>query len=184
MKRALHLVARAAFVLPVLLAFGPATAAAQELFAGVLVHDVHLPIDKSGQEHGAELELGWRSRGLGGLHFLGSPSLYVRGALATSGGTDFISAGLSWRLGHGPVYVQPALGLAVQTGHMPVFDASGTRTDLGSRLVFEPEVAVGYRIAPRLSVEAALVHRSHAGLFNSRQNPGMDSIGLRLNFRL
>jgi lipid A 3-O-deacylase len=175
---------RAAFLLPTLAAFVPAPAFAQELFAGVLVHDVHLPFDLSGQENGAELELGYRSRALGGLGLIGGPSFYLRGALAASGGTDFVSAGLSWRLGHGRFYAQPALGLAVQTGKMPVFDASGTRTDLGSRLVFEPELAVGYRIAPRVSVEAALVHRSHAGLFNSRQNPGMDSLGLRLNFRL
>lgn len=167
-----------------LAALVPTSASAQEVFAGVLAHDVHLPVDKSGQENGAELELGYRSRALVPLGFLGGPSLYVRAALAASGGTDFISAGLSWRLGHGPVYVQPALGIAVQTGRMPVFDATGTRTDLGSRLVFEPEVAVGYRIAPRLAVEAALVHRSHAGLFNSRQNPGMDSLGLRLSLRL
>ena len=39
-------------------------------------------------------------------------------------------------------------------------------------------------MSPRLSLEAALVHRSHATLFNSRQNPGMDSVGLRLSFRL
>ncbi len=175
---------RAAALLPLLAAFLPAPSSAQEAFAGILAHDVHLPFDLSGQEHGLELELGWRSAPVGPLGFLGGPSVYVRGALAASGGTDFVSAGLSWRLGHGPVYLQPALGLAVQTGHMPVFDANGTRTDLGSRVVFEPEVALGYRIAPRLSVEAALVHRSHAGLFNSRQNPGMDSIGLRLNFRL
>jgi hypothetical protein len=175
---------RAAMFLPVLAAFVPAPASAQELFAGVLVHDVHLPIDKSGQEHGPELEFGYRSSPVAPLGFLGGPSLYLRAAAAASGGTDFISAGLSWRLGHGAVYFQPALGIAVQTGHMPVFDATGTRTDLGSRVVFEPEVAVGYRIAPRLSLEAALVHRSHAGLFNSRQNPGMDSIGLRLSFRL
>ena len=178
------MVSRAATFLPALVALLPAPAAAQEVFAGVLAHDVHLPLDLSGQEHGLELELGYRSARIAALPFLGGPSFYVRGALAASGGTDFVSAGLSWRLGRGPVYVQPALGLAVQTGRMPVFDANGTRTDLGSRVVFEPELALGYRLAPRLSVEAALVHRSHAGLFNSRQNPGMDSIGLRLNFRL
>jgi hypothetical protein len=72
----------------------------------------------------------------------------------------------------------------VQTGEMPVFGSDGVRQDLGSRLVFEPELAIGYRLAPRISVEAALVHRSHAGLFNSRQNPGMDSLGLRLTFKL
>lgn len=178
------MVSRSGFFLPALATLLPAPACAQELFAGVLVHDVHLPIDLSGQEHGLELELGWRSARIGGLGLLGKPSFYVRGALAASGGTDFVSAGLSWRVGHGRFYLQPALGIAVQTGKMPVFDASGTRTDLGSRVVFEPELAVGYRIAPRLSVEAALVHRSHAGLFNSQQNPGMDSIGLRLNVRL
>lgn len=175
---------RHALLLPLLGALMPAAASAQEIFAGVLAHDVHLPVDKSGQESGAELELGYRTGPIVPLGFLGGPSFYVRGALAASGGTDFVSAGLSWRLGHGPVYVRPELGIAVQTGHMPVFDAGGTRTDLGSRVVFEPAVAVGYRIAPRLSLEAALVHRSHATLFNSRQNPGMDSVGLRLNFRL
>jgi hypothetical protein len=177
------MISRAAIILPCLAALAPAQAAAQEVFVGVLAHDVHLPLDLSGRENGLELEVGYRGR-IAGLGFLGGPSFYVRGALAASGGTDFVSAGLSWHLGSGRFYVQPALGLAVQTGRMPVFDASGTRTDLGSRLVFEPEAAIGYRIAPRLSVEAALVHRSHAGLFNSHQNPGMDSLGLRLNFRL
>lgn len=177
------MVPRTALLLALLAAFVPASAPAQEAFAGVLAHDVHLPIDKGGLEGGAELEFGYRSRVLG-LPFLGGPSFYVRGALSTSGGTDFVSAGLSWRLSRGRVYLQPALGIAVQTGHMPVFDTNGVRRDLGSRVVFEPEVAVGFRLAPRVSIEAALVHRSHAGLFNSRQNPGMDSLGLRLNLSL
>lgn len=169
--------------LPVVAALLPAPALAQDVFVGVLAHDVHLPLDLSGRENGPELEVGYRGP-IAGLGFLGGPSVYVRGALAASGGTDFVSAGLSWRLGRGRFYVQPALGVAVQTGKMPVYDANGTRTDLGSRVVFEPEAAIGYRIAPRLSIEATLVHRSHAGLFNSRQNPGMDSLGLRLNFHL
>ena len=175
---------RGLVILPVIALALPAPAAAQEVFAGILAHDVHLPIDKSGQEHGPELEVGFRSGRVGALGFLGRPSLYVRGALAASGGTDFIGAGLSWRLGRGAFYARPALGIAVQTGRMPVFGADGVRTDLGSRLVFEPELAIGYQLAPRVSVEAALVHRSHAGLFNSQQNPGMDSLGLRLNFSL
>lgn len=177
------MIPRAAIILPLLAALAPAAASAQDVFVGVLAHDVHLPLDLSGQENGLELEVGYRSP-IAGLGFLGGPSVYVRGALAASGGTDFVSAGVSWRLGGGRFYVQPALGLAVQTGKMPVYDSNGTRTDLGSRILFEPEAAIGYRIAPRISLEAALVHRSHAGLFNSRQNPGMDSLGLRLNFRL
>src|ERR1043165_5136204 len=134
--------ARAVFIFPALAALVRAPAAREELFAGVLFHDVHLPVSKGGFEGGPEIELGYRSKRLAGLGFVGGPSLYVRGALAASGGTDFVSGGLSWRLGHGPVYVQPAFGIAVQTGHMPVFNNGGRRLDLGSRVVFEPEIAV------------------------------------------
>ncbi|WP_366926204.1 acyloxyacyl hydrolase [uncultured Sphingomonas sp.] len=42
---------------------------------------------------------------------------------------------------------------------------------------------MGVRIGERLSVEASWVHLSHARLFSS-QNPGMDSFGVRLNYRL
>ena len=52
---------RKAMLLPLLAMLAPGAASAQEVFAGVLAHDVHLPVDKSGQEHGLELELGWRS---------------------------------------------------------------------------------------------------------------------------
>jgi hypothetical protein len=79
--------------------------------------------------------------------------------------------------------VQPALGLAVQTGKMPVYAANGTRTDLGSRVLFEPELGVGVQLAPRISAEASWVHMSHAQIFG-RQNPGIDNIGVRLNVGL
>src|SRR5205085_11127812 len=105
---------RNALLLPALAVLAPRSATAQEVFAGVLAHDVHLPVDLSGQEGGVELELGYRTGPIVPLGFLGGPSLYVRGALAASGGTDFVSAGLSWRLGRGPVYIRPELGVAVQ----------------------------------------------------------------------
>lgn len=162
----------------------PTPAMADEVFGGVLVHDVHLPFDDSGFESGPELEVGYRGGRIAALHFLGRPSFYVRGALAASSGTDFASAGLSWRQGRGPLYFRPAAGIAVQTGRMPLFNQEGRRLDLGSRVVFELEAALGYRITRGVAVEAALVHRSHAGLFNPHHNPGMDSVGLRLNFNL
>lgn len=168
-----------AFVL--LLAATPANAA--ELFAGLLAHDVHLPLDKGGEENGVEVELGWRGERLHALGFLGAPSPYVFGSLAVGGKTHFAAAGLSWRLGHGPLYLRPGLGLAVHTRPGDGVNAAGLRTDLGSRVVFEPELAIGYRISERVGIEGVLVHLSHAQLF-SRQNPGMDSIGLRLTLRL
>jgi hypothetical protein len=100
-----------------------------------------------------------------------------------SGGTHFAAAGLSWRIGHGPVFLRPSAGLAINSGAIPVYDNVGRRLDLGSRITFEPELAIGYRIGRRAAIEAVLVHLSHAQLF-SRQNPGMDSLGLRFIYSL
>ena len=57
------------------------------------------------------------------------------------------------------------------------------RGDFGSRILFEPELGLGVQLSERVSVEASWIHVSNAGLL-SRQNPGMDNIGLRLNYRL
>ncbi len=59
--------------------------------------------------------------------------------------------------------------------------ATRIRTDLGSRVLFAPEIAIGTSISPRVSLELSWVHISNAQLFNSEQNPGIDMIGLRIN---
>jgi len=51
-------------------------------------------------------------------------------------------------------------------------------------VLFEPEIALGYRIDERFSIEASWMHISQGQLFNGRQNPGIDMIGARLNYRL
>jgi len=53
------------------------------------------------------------------------------------------------------------------------------RADLGSPITFEPELAVGWRITPKMALEASWIHLSHATLF-SRQNRGLDSMGVRV----
>ena len=172
-------------LLPMLLLLLPgAPAAGQEVFGGILAHDVHLPIDKGGFEHGVELELGVRGGRLHALEFLGAPRPYLLASVAPSGGTDFASAGLSWEIGRGPFYLRPAIGLALNSQKLDVYAPNGRRLDLGARFTLEPELAIGYRIGARAAVEGVLVHLSHATLFNSRQNPGMDSIGLRFAYRL
>jgi hypothetical protein len=168
-------------IVPLLAAAAPAQAA--ELFGGVLAHDVHLPIDKGGFENGVDLELGWRGAPIRALHGLGSPSPYVLASVVPSGGTHFAAAGLSWHIGRGPFFLRPGAGLAINSGAIPVYDVNGRRLDLGSRITFEPELGVGYRIGRRAAIEAVLVHLSHAQTF-SRQNPGMDSIGLRFTWSL
>jgi hypothetical protein len=158
-------------------------AAAQEVFGGVLAHDVHLPIDKGGFEDGVKLELGLRGAPIRALRAIGSPSPYLLASVVPSGGTHFASAGLSWLIGRGPFFLRPAAGLAIHSGEMPVYDANGRRLDLGSRITFEPELGIGYRIGRRAALEGVLVHLSHAQLF-AHQNPGMDSVGLRFTYHL
>jgi hypothetical protein len=164
-----------------LLFLSPSPALAQALFGGVLAHDVHLPIDKGGFENGVALELGLRGAPIRSLHIIGSP--YAIASVVPSGGTDFAAVGLSWLIGRGPLFLRPGAGLAIHSGAMPVYDRNGRRLDLGSRITFEPEVGIGARIGRRAAVEAVLVHLSHAQLF-SRQNPGMDSLGLRFTYSL
>jgi len=167
-------------LIALLLLLGAAPAGAQELFAGLLAHDVDSPLTKGGIEDGADVQIGWRGERLRALAFIGAPSPYVFGSAATGGETHFAAAGLSWRLG-GRLFVRPGVGLAVHTRSAHGV-ANGLRTDLGSRVLIEPELAVGYQLSDRLAIEAAWVHLSQAQLL-SRQNPGMDSVGLRLSWK-
>ena len=155
-------------------------ASAGEVFVGLYKHDVETGLTASGNvEKGADVQLGWR-----GGRVAGTPiQPYVYGSLNTSGGTSFAAAGLSARFGDN-VYVRPGLGLAVHTGSDRDFqDPTNDRIEFGSRILFAPELAVGIRVAPRITAEASIVHLSHGQLFG-RQNPGMDSVGVRVNFEL
>jgi lipid A 3-O-deacylase len=150
---------------------------AGDLFGGVYVHDVKLPTDASGIESGMDLQIGYRGSGI--MHTPLQP--YAFAALNTAGNTDYAAVGLSAKFG-GAVYVRPGLGLAVHTGSAGRY----FRTDkiaFGSRVLFEPELAIGTQLAPRVSVEASWVHMSHAQLF-SHENPGIDNLGVRLNLKI
>ncbi len=168
--------------LAALLLLSAAPADAAELFTGLMAHDIDTPLTKGGFESGADLELGWRGDRLSGLRAIGAPSPYAFASIATGGETHFAAAGLSWRIG-GRLFARPGIGLALhsRSSNSPI--RNGRRTDLGSRILFEPELGIGYQLNARVSIEAAWVHVSHAQLL-SGQNPGMDSIGLRLTYRL
>jgi hypothetical protein len=155
----------------------PAPAYAGEVFGGVYVHDVDTILTKSGIEDGADLQLGYR----GGR--IGSTPLqpYAFGALNTTGETSYAAIGLSARFG-GRFFVRPGLGLAIHNGS----DDKVDRTDeiaFGNRILFEPELGIGYQLSDRASVEASWVHMSHAQLFGG-QNPGIDNIGVRFGWKL
>ena len=166
-----------------LLAAAPAQA--DELFVGVAAHGVDTPFTFDTGEGGSDIQLGYRGKKIEALSFLGRPEPYVFSSVNTDGNTNFVAAGLSWTLGDGPVYVRPGVGLALHDAPSRRVDfATGLRTDLGSRVLFEPEMAIGYRASERLSVEASWVHISNARIFNSEQNPGIDAIGVRVNIAM
>ena len=156
-----------------------APAQAGEPFGGLYVHDVKLPTDKSGIESGADLMLGYR-----GGKILETPlQPYIFGALNTAGDTSYAAAGLSAKFGK-RIYIRPGIGIAIHTGSAKKFqDLSNDKIEFGSRVLFEPEIAIGAQINRRLSIEGSWVHLSHAQVF-ARQNPGIDNLGVRLNLAL
>lgn len=165
--------------------FVAAPAQAQEVFGGVYAHGVDTPFTFETGEGGADIQAGYRFAPADGLDFLGKPEPYVFASVNTRGDTSMVGGGLSWKLGNGPVYVRPGIGMVVHDGPSLRFDPSlGVYTDLGSRVLFEPEIAIGTRLSPGWSIEASWVHVSHARLFDSQQNPGLDMIGVRLSHRL
>lgn len=160
----------------------PGTAHAAELFGGVYVHDVKLPLDKSGIETGIDFALGVRG---GDIAHVWRAELqpYAFGAVNSAGNTDYAAAGISAKLPlGGGWYFRPGLGIAIHDGSAGKFFRSD-KIAFGSRVLAEPEIAIGTRIAPRLSVEASWVHMSHAQLFGP-ENPGIDNLGVRVNLKL
>lgn len=167
----------AAFVPAALLLIASVPAHAGELFGGVYVHDVKLPTDLSGIERGLDFQLGYRGGGI--AHTPLQP--YVFGALNSAGQTSYAAVGLSAKFGHS-IYIRPGLGIAIHNGSAGKF-FNQHEIAFGSRVLFEPEIAVGTRINDRLSIEASWIHMSHAQLFGG-ENPGIDNLGLRLNLAL
>lgn len=159
-------------------------AAAQEVFAGSYVHGVDTPFTLETGERGVSFQGGVRFAPLQALSFLGKPAPYAMVSASASGETSFAGAGLGWTLGKGRFYARPGIGLVIHDGPSLRLDpATGLRTDLGSRVLFAPEIAAGVRLSPRWSAEASWVHVSHARLFGE-QNPGLDLVGVRINYRL
>lgn len=161
-----------------LLTAGASTpAAAGEIFGGAFVHDVDTPLTKSGFEGGADLQLGWRGDRIGNSVL--QPYAFV--SAHTEGETHFAAVGLSAKLGD-RFFIRPGVGIAVHTGSAGNFQRTD-RIAFGSRILFEPELGIGARINDRMSIEASWVHLSHAQIFG-KQNPGMDSLGVRLTVDL
>ncbi len=162
-----------------LAALVPAAAQATEVFGGLYKHDVDTPLTRSGVERGVDFQLGVRGGRLGKTPI----QPYAFAAVNSAGDTNYAAVGVSARFG-GRLFIRPGVGLAVHTGSSKNFeDPFNGKVDFGSRILFEPELGVGFQASDRLSIEASWVHLSHGQLFG-RQNPGMDNIGVRLTLGL
>lgn len=187
----------AALALGALLAFGAGAAAAGEVSVGVLAHDT----GEAQRESGADIQLIYRTERIDALRLIWKPQFHVLVQVNTDVDTDFIAAGLSWRIPLGRnFYVRPGIGLAYTSGKagLPPVNAPGitlaealrrlqvesTRKDFGSKELFEPELSVGYQVSPRWSVEANYTHYSNGQIFHHGTNQGLDSIGARLVYKL
>jgi lipid A 3-O-deacylase len=165
-----------------IVAIAPVAAAAQEVFLGGSFGGVNTPFSIDIGERGAAVQLGYRAAPQPALKAIGSPSPYVLVSVNVDGKTSFVAAGLSWKFGD-RVYVRPGIGLALNDNYKEKYDRFRRRNDLGSALLFEPEIALGAKLLPDLAVELAWTHISHAQLMGG-QNPGLDVIGLRMVKRL
>jgi lipid A 3-O-deacylase len=158
----------------------PAGAGAQEAWLGAFAHDVPVGVALCCFEHGADIQAGLRSGPLVSVPKWGDLRLYALGSANTSGGVPFAAAGAAWRfpLGDTSLYLQPGLGAAVQFGSDAKYQVRPDRLYLGSRVLFEPELSLGWRADRRWTLEASYLHLSH-GQLAGRQNPGLDDVGVR-----
>jgi len=150
-------------------------AMAESLWVGIYQHDITLAQQKF--ETGQDIKAGWIGDPIAALHFIARPAPHILISKSLNGGTDYVAAGLNWTFGS-KLYVRPGIGLSANNGPRRAY-RNGRRVDLGSPITFEPELAAGWRINPRIALEASWIHLSHATLF-SRQNRGMDSMGVRV----
>jgi hypothetical protein len=182
-----------------ILAGSAGAAHADEVLVGGYAHNVQSFISSRNWEAGNDFEVGYRTAPFNELHLIGRPMLYASYFANDKGRTSFGAVGFQWRryMLHGRLYGQVGLGGAVHTqqdllknpyqpGISPLVEAERiyivkNYKPLGTRFLFNPNLALGVRITQRLSAEAVWTHISNAGL--GPINPGMDDFGARLVFR-
>lgn len=174
---------------------------AGEWTTGVYIHDAafvgeSLGVGAAGREGGADLQLGMRTSRLAGIW--GRPQAHVIASFNSRGTSNFLAAGASWPVDlTAGFYLRPGLGLALTDGKagLPAVNAPGltpaetarrlrlynTRIDFGSKLLFQPELALGYRLNEQWAAEVSWVHLSNGQILHKGKNQGLDDLGLRVS---
>lgn len=189
----------------VCLALGPMSAAparAAEVYGGLFKHDItavgnFVGLGAAGREEGVDIQLGVRTGRLETLTVLGRPQAHATLSVNSNNTSNFVAAGFDWAIPLGKrVYVRPGFGLAYTDGAagLPPANAPNltpaererrtrlyhTRIDFGSKVLFQPELALGVRLTDRLAAEFAYVHLSNGQIFHTGKNQGLDDAGVRL----
>jgi len=199
MKTAMFAVAAAAA-----LGFAAAPAMAGEAFVGVYKHDVTfignaVGLGAAGREDGVDVHLGYRTNKLENLTWLGKPQVHAMVSINSKNTSNFVAAGFDWKIDFGQpggFYLRPGMGLAYTDGKagLPPANAPGLsqaeidrrtylyyhRIDFGSHVLFEPELALGYQVSDKVSVELSYTHLSNGQIFHQGKNQGLDDAGVRL----
>jgi opacity protein-like surface antigen len=181
-----------------------APAMAEEAFIGVYKHDVTfignaVGLGAAGREDGADIHLGYRTNKLENLRWLGKPQVHAMVSINTKNTSNFVAAGFDWKIDFGQpggFYLRPGMGLAYTDGKagLPPANAPGLsqaeidrrtylyyhRIDFGSHVLFEPELALGYQVSEKVSVELSYTHLSNGQIFHQGKNQGLDDAGVRL----
>ena len=183
-----------------LVLLGARSAAATDIWTGAYAHGLGT---KQSQEGGADLMLGFETEPLGGVFkYIFNPSVHGMLSFNTQVPTDFVAIGFDWPV---PIlhsrhwYLRPGIGFAGTTGQADIGSSidpsvsaderarrahlAATRIDFGSHDLFEPELALGYKLSHDWKVEASYVHLSNGQILHSGKNQGMDDVGLRLMYR-
>lgn len=175
---------------------------AGELLIGALAHDVTFIGEATGtgapgREEGTELHVGVRSEPIEGLKLLGRPQAHAFLSFNTENTSNYVAAGFSWPIAlTDRLYFRPGLGLALTDGEvdLPPVNAPGlspgeierrlklyrSRIDFGSKVLFQPELSLGFRFDDAWAAELSWVHISNGQVFAQGKNQGMDSTGLRV----
>ncbi len=155
--------------------------------AGVLV--------EGEEEYGtADIQISYR---FAPVRYLLKPRVTAKAQISTGGRTSFASLGFEYRqhILHGRVYGSAGIGVTIHDGYRFTpdpfapgisnaeawrrYDLYRTRTSWGSRVLFNPNAAIGVRLNRRWAAELAWEHFSHHQIF-SDTNPGIDTLGIRV----
>jgi hypothetical protein len=125
--------------------------------------------------------------------------VHVLGAVNTRGGINYAAAGFDWRipLGHSDrFYFRPGIGGAIHSGEVNfpspyepgisnderIRRLTRNDLDLGSKVLFQLELGLGWQVSDKVSAELSWVHLSH-GQLAGEQNPGLGELGARVAYR-